>query len=97
VGKNAQSQAAAAVGYNVVEHADDEGRDPIRAGMTKSECHGHDRNRKSAKVAELYLLEISVDHKPQHKGAPKNFLHHRNNNQTKKTNRLPITSNSQHC
>jgi hypothetical protein len=59
VGKNARSQAAAAVGHNVVEHAADEGREPVRAGMTESECRGHDRKRKPAKFAELYVFEVS--------------------------------------
>ena len=86
MGKNARSQAVAAVGDNVVEHTADEGREPVRAGMTQRKCHGHDRKREPAKFAELYLLEVFVDHKAQQKGAPKRFLHHRNNNnETKET------------
>ena len=54
--------------------------------MTKSERHGHDSKREPAKFAERYLLEVFVDHKAQQEGAPKNFFHHRNNdNEAKET------------
>ena len=66
-----EARLVAAVGDNVVEHAADEGREPVRAGMTQRKCHGHDRKREPAKFAELYLLEVFVDHKAQQKGAPK--------------------------
>jgi len=71
VGKNARSQAAAAIGHNVIQHAADEGREPVRAGMTKSKRHRHDSKRETAKFAERYLLEVFVDHKTQQKARQK--------------------------
>ena len=98
VGKNARSQAAAAISHHIIEHAADEGCEPVGAGMTKSERHGHESKREPAKFAERYLLEVFVDHKAQQEGAPKKFLPSEEQRQRGEGNEeLPITSNSRCC
>ena len=65
MGKNTRSQAAAAISHHIVEHAADKGREPIGAGVTKSEEDRDNGKREPAELAEWDSLKMLVDKEAQ--------------------------------
>ena len=93
VDKDARTETAGAIGYEVVEGAGNRRRDPVRRGMRKGEAESHGDEGEPRKCAEGNVVKFFVNEIAQEETAPKNFLHERDNDgepEKAKTNRAPI-------